>query len=84
MESPRPCTVPSGYDIAHTREVVEAVTVPVIASGGAGRAEHVADALEQGCADAALVAGILHDGVTTVGAIKQVLAARGIPVRRAA
>jgi cyclase len=44
----------------------------------------VADALEQGRADAALVAGILHDGVTTVGAIKQVLAARGIPVRRAA
>ncbi|HUF29669.1 MAG TPA: imidazole glycerol phosphate synthase subunit HisF [Gemmatimonadaceae bacterium] len=74
----------AGYDLALTRAVSEAVRVPVIASGGAGNAEHVADALEQGCADAALVAGILHDGVTTVGAIKKVLAARGIPVRHAA
>lgn len=74
----------SGYDLELTRAVSEAVRVPVIASGGAGRAEHVADALEHGCADAALVAGILHDGVTTLGAIKKVLGARGIPVRNAA
>jgi cyclase len=73
----------SGYDLALTRAVAEAVRLPVIASGGAGGAEHVAEALAAG-ADAALVAGILHDGLTTVGAIKAHLAARGVPVRRAA
>jgi cyclase len=74
----------SGYDLALTRAVASAVPVPVIASGGAGSAEHVAEALEEGGADAALVAGILHDGVTTVAAIKERLAARAIPVRRVA
>lgn len=72
----------AGYDLALTRAVAAAVRVPVIASGGAGHADHLGDALEAG-ADAALVAGILHDGVTTVGALKDHLAARGIPVRRA-
>lgn len=74
----------TGYDLALTRAVAEAVTVPVIASGGAGTAEHVVDVLDDGGADAALVAGILHDRVTTVAAIKSQLVARGIAVRPAA
>jgi imidazole glycerol-phosphate synthase subunit HisF len=74
----------TGYDLELTRAVAEAVRVPVIASGGAGSAEHVAEALDVGMADAALVAGILHDGVTTVAEIKTRLAARGVPVRQVA
>jgi cyclase len=73
----------SGYDLELTRAVATAVDVPVIASGGAGSAAHVCEALRDGLADAALVAGILHDGVTTVGAIKQMLAERGVNVRHA-
>jgi cyclase len=71
----------SGYDLELTRAVAEGVDVPVIASGGAGNAEHVRDALREGKADAALVAGILHDGVTTVGAIKTLLQGSGLEVR---
>ena len=74
----------TGYDLELTRAVSASVGVPVIASGGAGRAEHVADVLEEGGAEAALVAGILHDGLTTVSAIKELLAERKIPVRRVA
>lgn len=74
----------TGYDLELTRAVADAVNVPVIASGGAGDAHHVFDALGSGGADAALVAGILHDGVTTVGEIKALLAAHHLPVRRAA
>jgi cyclase len=73
-----------GYDLELTRAVADAVRVPVIASGGAGNARHVLDALREGHADAALVAGILHDGVTTVGAIKSLLAEADVPVRRSA
>ena len=73
-----------GYDLELTRAVADAVHVPVIASGGAGNASHVLDALRGGHADAALVAGILHDGVTTVDAIKTLLAGAGVPVRRKA
>ncbi len=73
-----------GYDLELTRAVADAVNVPVIASGGAGTAHHVLDALGSGRADAALVAGILHDGVTTVGAIKALLVANRVLVRRAA
>lgn len=76
--------VRSGYDLELTRAVAQAVSVPVIASGGAGTAEHVAEALAAGGADAALVAGIVHDGTTTVRQIKRSLAARRIPVRLAA
>ncbi|HSJ24208.1 MAG TPA: imidazole glycerol phosphate synthase subunit HisF [Longimicrobiales bacterium] len=72
----------SGYDLELTARVAEAVSVPVIASGGAGNASHVRDAFLLAGADAALVAGILHDGVTTVGALKQYLADAGIPVRQ--
>jgi imidazole glycerol-phosphate synthase subunit HisF len=71
----------SGYDLELTRSVAEGVAVPVIASGGAGNAEHVRAALKEGGADAALVAGILHDGVTTVGAIKTLLRGSGLEIR---
>ena len=55
--------------------------VPVIASGGAGVASHLVDAVVDGGADAVLVAGILHDGVTTVRALKQAMTYAGLPVR---
>jgi len=71
----------TGYDLELTRAVASAVDVPVIASGGAGEATHVRDAILDAGADAALVAGILHDGLTTVGEIKRVMAAGGLPVR---
>jgi cyclase len=74
----------SGYDLDLTRAVSDAVDVPVIASGGAGSAAHVRDALTRGGADAALVAGILHDGVTTVGAIKGLLREGGLHIRSVA
>ena len=71
----------NGYDLELTRAVADAVDVPVIASGGAGSASDVRDAIVEAHADAALVAGILHDGVTTVGALKEALAAANVPVR---
>ncbi len=71
----------SGYDIGLTRSVADAVAVPVIASGGAGSAADVAEALTAGGADAALLAGLLHFGVVELGELKRDLAARGIPVR---
>jgi cyclase len=73
----------SGYDVALTRQVAEAVSVPVIASGGAGEARHLVEALRDGQADAVLVAGILHDGVTTVGALKGAMREAGVEVRGA-
>jgi cyclase len=63
--------VRSGYDLELTRAVSSAVNIPVVASGGAGSAEHVVDVLSIGRADAALVAGILHDGSTRVRTIKR-------------
>jgi imidazole glycerol-phosphate synthase subunit HisF len=71
-----------GYDLELTARIAEAVAVPVIASGGAGVASHIRDAFLLAGADAALVAGILHDGSTTVGALKAFLADAGIPVRQ--
>jgi len=71
----------AGYDIALTRAVSEAVNVPVIASGGAGKLEHLEDVLREGKADAVLAASIFHFGEFTVPAAKRFLAARGIPVR---
>jgi imidazole glycerol-phosphate synthase subunit HisF len=70
-----------GYDLALTSAVADAVAVPVIASGGAGALEHLAEALRAG-ADAALCASIFHYGQHTVGAAKEHLAADGIAVRR--
>ncbi|MBC1262012.1 imidazole glycerol phosphate synthase subunit HisF [Synechococcus sp. BSF8S] len=71
----------AGYDLALTRAVAEAVEVPVIASGGAGSVEHIAAALEQGQASAALLASLLHDGVLTVQGIKGELLERGLELR---
>jgi cyclase len=72
-----------GYDLDLLRAASRAVSVPLIASGGAGRAEHLAAALEAGAA-AVLAASIFHQGTTTVAAVKEALARRGFPVRRAA
>jgi cyclase len=74
--------VRTGYDLALTAAIARAVDLPVIASGGAGSARHVVEALEEGQASAALVAGILHDGVTTVRALKEAMIEAGIPTRR--
>jgi cyclase len=70
-----------GYDLEMTRAVSEAVRIPVVASGGAGRPEHLADAILVGKADAALAASIFHFGQFTIRQTKEVMAARGIPVR---
>lgn len=70
-----------GYDLELTRAVAEAVSVPVIASGGAGNAGHLVDAVEEGKADAVLLAGILHDGLTTVQVLKQEMQELGLSVR---
>lgn len=74
----------SGYDLALTRAVSNAVSVPVIASGGAGSARDVCDALTEGQADAALVAGILHDGLVSIAHLKRAMRSVGLPVREAA
>ena len=71
-----------GYELALTRAVADAVEVPVIASGGAGRLEHLVDALEDGGADAVLCASIFHYGQYSVVEAKHALAAASIPVRR--
>ncbi len=70
-----------GYDLEITAAVSEAVTIPVVASGGAGRPEHLADAVTLGGADAALAASIFHFGTYTIRQTKELMAARGIPVR---
>lgn len=74
----------NGYDLEITAAVSEAVSIPVVASGGAGRPEHLADAIQIGKADAALAASIFHFGEYTIQQTKQVMAARGIPVRSTA
>ncbi|MGH7647612.1 MAG: imidazole glycerol phosphate synthase subunit HisF [Gemmatimonadaceae bacterium] len=74
----------TGYDLVLTRAVRDVVPIPVIASGGAGSAAHVCDAFTKACADAALLAGIVHDGDITVGTIKRALSARTILIRDAA
>jgi imidazole glycerol-phosphate synthase subunit HisF len=73
-----------GYDIELTRAVSEAVSVPVIASGGAGELSHLSEAIRGGGADAVLCASIFHYGQHTVREAKEHLAAAGIPVRTAA
>ena len=70
-----------GYDIEITRAVTEAVSIPVVASGGAGCPDHLADAILLGGADAALAASIFHYGEYTIEETKRVMQARGIPVR---
>ena len=71
----------AGYDLALNRAVSEAVTIPVIASGGAGTLDHMVDVLQEGKADAVLAASIFHFGEYTVGDVKRHLASKGLPVR---
>ncbi|HWH84333.1 MAG TPA: imidazole glycerol phosphate synthase subunit HisF [Burkholderiaceae bacterium] len=71
----------SGFDLALTRAVSDAVPVPVIASGGVGRLEHLVDGIRLGGADAVLAASIFHYGEFTVGQAKALMARDGIPVR---
>lgn len=70
-----------GYELTVTRMISEAVSIPVIASGGAGKPEHLAEVLTAGRADAALIASMVHYGTYTIPAIKEYLAQQGIPVR---
>jgi len=70
-----------GYDLELTRAVAEAVNVPVIASGGAGRLEHLAEAVQVGHADAVLVASLFHYGEFSIREAKEYMASCGIPVR---
>ena len=72
----------AGYDCALTRAVSDAVSVPVIASGGAGTLAHFADALATGRASAVLAASLFHFGTLTIPQVKDYLAAQGVPVRR--
>ena len=72
----------NGYDLELTAAITSAVRLPVIASGGAGNAGHIYDALTRGGAEAALVASILHFGGTTVANLKSELADRGLDIRR--
>lgn len=70
-----------GYDLEITAAVAESVTIPVVASGGAGNPEHLADAVTTGKADAALAASIFHFGTYSIRETKELMASRGIPVR---
>src|SRR4029077_16240876 len=71
----------AGLDLVSTRRISEAVGVPVVASGGAGKLEHMAQVLTEGKADAVLAASIFHFGEFTVGDVKRFLASQGLPVR---
>ncbi|MBR6582345.1 MAG: imidazole glycerol phosphate synthase subunit HisF [Treponema sp.] len=71
----------NGYEINLTRMIAENVSVPVIASGGGGNPQHLADVLKEGKADAALIATMVHSGQYTVNSIKQDLQKQGVPVR---
>ena len=71
----------AGYDLEITRRISESVAVPVVASGGAGKLEHMAEVLAVGKADAVLAASVFHFGQYTVGDVKQYLAKQGVPVR---
>jgi cyclase len=70
-----------GYDLPLTKAVADSVSIPVIASGGAGNPQHCWEAVAEAGADAALIASIVHDGTYTIAEIKQYLADRGTPVR---
>jgi cyclase len=71
----------AGFDLVITRRISESVGVPVVASGGAGKLEHMAEVLVEGKADAVLAASIFHYGTYTVGDVKNYLAKQNIPVR---
>ncbi len=70
-----------GYDLELTRAVAAAVNVPIIASGGAGTLDDLAEVISVGCADAVLAASIFHYGEYTIREAKEHMAAKGIPVR---
>ncbi len=70
----------TGYDISMTRAIADAVSLPVIASGGAGTLEHLYEAIAEGHADAVLVASIAHFGKYSIREMKEYLAGRGVPV----
>jgi cyclase len=70
-----------GFDLELTRAVADAVSVPVIASGGAGQLDHLVDGIQLGGADAVLAASIFHYGEYTIGQAKQRMAERGVPMR---
>jgi cyclase len=72
----------AGYDVELTKTVADAVSIPVIASGGAGALEHFYDVLTTGCADAALVASLFHFREMSIAQVKTYLAGRGVWVRR--
>ncbi len=72
----------TGYDLPMTRAIADAVSVPVIASGGAGTLDHLYEAITEGHADAVLVASIAHFGTFSIGQMKSYLAERDIPVRQ--
>lgn len=74
--------VQTGYDIPMTRAIAEAVSLPVIASGGAGTLEHLYEAITEAKADAVLVASVFHFGKHTIAEAKEYLASKGIPVRK--
>jgi cyclase len=71
-----------GYNIDLTRAVAEAVHIPVIASGGVGRLEHLYEGLVYGKADAVLAASIFHYGDHTIAQAKEYLSSRGVPIRK--
>ncbi len=71
----------SGFDLELTRLVSDAVDVPVIASGGAGKPQHLIDAVKVGGADAVLIASIVHDGTYRIADLKKTMAASGLPIR---
>jgi len=71
----------AGYDLGVTRAISDAVGIPVIASGGAGKPSHLVDAVRDGHADAVLLASIIHDGVYRIADLKAAMAASQIPVR---
>ena len=72
-----------GYELTLTRLVSEGVSIPVVASGGAGKPEHLGAVLTEGRADAALIASMVHYGEFRIAGIKESLARSGVPVRRA-
>ena len=72
----------AGFELAITQMIADAVSVPVVASGGAGKPSHLADAFNVAHADAAIVAGMIHTGEWTIAQIKAELASAGVPVRK--
>ncbi len=72
----------TGYELTLTRMIAEAVCIPVVASGGAGKPAHLVEAFTKGKADAAIIAGMIHGGEYTISQIKQELIAAGIAIRK--